>query len=55
MFITNNSRLNNSRLPIFYKTFKIEKNLAKCELNISALGIFNKTKTLSFYIILTNK
>ena len=35
--------------------FKIEKNLAKCELNISALGIFNKMKRLNFYIILINK
>ncbi|MBR3864649.1 MAG: family 78 glycoside hydrolase catalytic domain [Clostridia bacterium] len=41
MWITTNKQFSTSRLPVFYKTFKIEKNLVKCELNISALGIFN--------------
>ncbi len=41
MWITTNKQFSASRLPVFYKSFKIEKNLVKCEIDISALGVFN--------------
>ena len=41
MWITANKQFNNSRLPVFLKHFKLENKLVKCELNISALGVFN--------------
>lgn len=41
MWIVRDIEKRNSHLPVFYKQFSIEKGVDKCEMEISALGIFN--------------
>ena len=41
MWIIRDKAEQNTHLPVFYKRFSVEKTLKKCELRISALGIFS--------------
>ena len=41
MWITDNLKQPNRHLPVFYKKFKVEKDVKKCILKVSALGIFS--------------
>ena len=41
MWIIQNSARKNNRLPIFYKAFQVNKEIEKCVIRISALGIFD--------------
>ena len=41
MWITDSLKQPNKHLPVFYKKFRVEKELKKCVLKVSALGVFS--------------